>query len=334
MVATIAFGMGINKPDIRFVAHLNLPKTLEGYYQETGRAGRDGESADAWMVYSMADIVLMRQMLESSPGDNDFKGIQYKKMEAMLGYCETAKCRRHVLLGYFGENFPDTCGRCDTCLGNVEVSDGTLVAQKALSCAYRTGQMFGANYLIDVLMGKDTLKIRNYGHDKISTYGIGGELSAYEWKSVFRQLVAAGLLKMDMSKKGGLRLSAKCGPILRGKETFGLRKDPPPIKKTARRKTSRVLPDTPGKEMQIDVQFDQDLWERLRSLRLELARKFSLPAYTIFHDSTLKELANRLPVTLEEMMNISGIGQAKLDKYGELFLEVIKQYGEGKGLSS
>ena len=330
MVATIAFGMGINKPDIRFVAHLNLPRTLEGYYQETGRAGRDGESADAWMVYSLADIVMLRQILEESPGGEDFKAIQYRKMDAMLGYAETARCRRQVLLGYFGETFPDACGNCDICLGNVEVVDGTLAAQKALSCAYRTGQVFGANHLIDVLLGKDTARVRSFAHDRVSTFGIGKELSVYEWKSVYRQLVAAGLMKVDMSRKGGLRLSAKCGPILKGEKTFEMRKDPVPVKKSARQKSPKSVLETDAKEDRGTFDFDPALWERLRSLRYELARKASIPAYTVFHDSTLREMVTRLPGTPDEMLTLSGVGQAKLEKYGELFLEAIEEYREGK----
>jgi ATP-dependent DNA helicase RecQ len=328
MVATIAFGMGINKPDIRFVAHLNLPRTLEGYYQETGRAGRDGEPADAWMIYSLADVVMLRQMLEGSPGDEHFKAIQYRKMEAMLGYSETARCRRQVLLGYFGESLPDPCGNCDTCLGNVEVVDGTLIAQKALSCAYRTGQRFGANHLIDVLLGRDTARIRSFGHDTVSTYGIGKELSEHEWRSVYRQLVAGGLMKVDMERKGGLKLSGRCHPVLRGHDVFELRKDPAPLrKKTAARSSKNVSYTETGDDRE-PFDFDPALWERLRSLRGELARKSSLPAYTVFHDSTLREMATRLPQTPEEFLTISGIGQAKLEKYGEIFLEEIRKYKE------
>jgi ATP-dependent DNA helicase RecQ len=328
MVATIAFGMGINKPDIRFVAHLSLPRTLEGYYQETGRAGRDGEPADAWMVYSLADIVMLRQILDDSPGNDDFKAIQYRKMEAMLGYSETARCRRQVLLGYFGETLADPCGNCDICLGNVEVVDGTVLAQKALSCAYRTGQLFGANHLIDVLLGKDTARIRAFGHDRVSTFGIGRELSTHEWRSVFRQLVAAGLMKADMGRKGGLRLSGRCHPVLRGEEVFELRRDPSPSTRKTRTKPARDIPEQePGAEAE-SFAFDPDLWERLRSLRGELARKSSLPAYTVFHNNTLREMATRLPQTLEEMLAISGVGQAKLDKYGEIFLEAIKKHKE------
>lgn len=331
MVATIAFGMGINKPDIRFVAHLNLPKTLEGYYQETGRAGRDGESADAWMIYSLADVIILRQMIESSQGDEQFKNIQHRKMEAMLGYCETTKCRRQVLLNYFGEDFVGPCGTCDTCRGKVEAFDGTLLAQKALSCVYRTGQMFGANYLIDVLTGKETERIRSFGHDKVSTFGIGKELSAIEWKSVFRQLAAAGLLHIDMESKGGFRLSSRCRPVLRGEQTFELRKDPVPVRKKTKQRRIASAPDPIKREDgAAREQYGHDLWERLRSLRLELARRLSLPAYVIFHDRTLKELTDVLPDTLEEMATITGIGQKKLDAYGQQFLEVIKRYREEK----
>ncbi|HNT69888.1 MAG TPA: DNA helicase RecQ [Syntrophorhabdaceae bacterium] len=327
MVATIAFGMGINKPDIRFVAHLNLPKTLEGYYQETGRAGRDGERADAWMIYSLADVIILRQMIESSQGDDRFKNIQHRKMEAMLGYCETTKCRRQVLLTYFGEDFVGPCGTCDTCRGKAETFDGTLLAQKALSCVYRTGQMFGANYLIDVLTGKGTERIRYFGHDKVSTFGIGKELSAIEWKSVFRQLAAAGLLHVDMESKGGFRLSSRCRPVLRGEQVFELRKDPVPVRKKAKQRRMASAPDPIKKEDgAAREQYSHDLWERLRSLRLELARRLSLPAYVIFHDRTLKELADVLPDSLEEMANITGIGQKKLEAYGQQFLEVIKRY--------
>ncbi len=331
MVATIAFGMGINKPDIRFVAHLNLPKTLEGYYQETGRAGRDGESADAWMIYSLADVIILRQMIQSSQGDDQFKNIQHRKMEAMLGYCETTKCRRQVLLNYFGEDFAGPCGTCDTCQGKVETFDGTLLAQKALSCVYRTGQMFGANYLIDVLTGKETERIRSFRHNKVSTFGIGKELSGIEWKSVFRQLAAAGLLHVDMESKGGFRLSSRCRPVLRGEQNFELRKDPAPVRKKAKRRDRASAQDSIKQEDGATLkQYRPDLWERLRSLRLELARKLSLPAYVIFHDRTLKELADVLPDSLEEMANITGIGQKKLDAYGQQFLEVIKKYKEEK----
>jgi len=332
MVATIAFGMGIDKPDIRFVAHLNLPKTLESYYQETGRAGRDGEAADAWMVYSLADVIVLRQMLETSEGDEQFKRIQRTKMEAMLGYCETTKCRRQVLLNYFGEQRLEKCGNCDVCEGRIETWDGTLVAQKALSCVYRTGQMFGTAYLIDVLLGKDSERIRHFGHNTVSTFGIGKELTEIEWKSVFRQLVAAGMLKVDIGGRGGFKLSPTCRPVLRGEKKFELRKDPVPVKNKTRltvekgrivigKEKGRALPEI----------YQNELWEELRLLRLEIARSQSVPPYVIFHDKTMKELVAVLPDSLEEMKNISGIGQRKIEMYGKQFLKVIREYKEKPG---
>ena len=327
MVATIAFGMGIDKPDIRFVAHLNIPKTLEGYYQETGRAGRDGEAADAWMLYSLSDVVLLSRMIEGSQGDEQFKSIQHRKMEAMLGYCETTRCRRQVLLGYFGEEHGGLCANCDTCHGKVETWDGTHVVRQALSCVFRTGQRFGASYLIDVLLGKQSERIRGFGHDKVSTFGIGRELTEMQWKSVFRQLAAAGMITSSLESKGGLKLAAKSRPILRGEESFQLRKDAAPPTKTTGKKSAKVQQGQRMRGISSDMEdIRADLWEELRSLRAEIARQHSLPAYVVFHDSTLKEIARRLPDSLEEMGNISGIGQKKLYMYGESFLETIAQY--------
>ncbi|SPF33921.1 ATP-dependent DNA helicase RecQ [Syntrophobacter sp. SbD1] len=322
MVATIAFGMGIDKPDVRFVAHMDLPKTLEGYYQETGRAGRDGQRADAWMAYSLADVVTLRRMLDASDGDDKFKRIQQRKMEAVLGFCETTKCRRQVLLAYFGEELSRPCGYCDTCAGKVDTWDGTIVAQKALSCVYRTGQRFGAAYLTDVLLGKDDERICSFGHDLVSTFGIGAELSEREWKSVFRQLVAAGLLSIDIDGKGGFRLSPLSRPVLRGEQKFELRKDPVPIK-------SKKAPKP--KNERIDLPADStstELWEKLRALRLDIAKKQSIAPFIIFHDSTLKEMVKYLPRSLEEMKEISGIGQRKLELYGEEFLALIQEHLE------
>ena len=292
MVATIAFGMGIDKPDVRFVAHLDLPKTLEGYYQETGRAGRDGDPADAWMVYSLADIIGLRRLLDLSDADEQFKMIQQRKMEAMLGYAECPDCRRQVLLAYFGEELSDPCGYCDTCTGKVETWDGTIVAQKALSCVYRTGQKFGAIYLIDVLLGNSNDRIKSFGHDRISTFGIGTELSEKEWKSVFRQMVASGLLKVDIEGKGGFQLTPKSRPIIKGEQKFLVRRDP--VSDTKKVSSSRKdhrddLPLTPESEQ---------LWEKVRALRLELAREQNIPAFVIFHDSTVKELVETCPAAL------------------------------------
>jgi ATP-dependent DNA helicase RecQ len=333
MVATIAFGMGIDKPDIRFVAHLNIPKTLEGYYQETGRAGRDGEAADAWMLYSLSDVVLLSRMIEGSQGDEQFKSIQHRKMEAMLGYCETTRCRRQVLLGYFDEEHGGLCANCDTCHGKVETWDGTHVVRQALSCVFRTGQRFGVSYLIDVLLGKQTERIRGFGHDQVSTFGIGRELTEIQWKSVFRQLAAAGMVTSSLESKGGLKLAAKSRPILRGEEAFQLRKDEAPAVKSTGKKTTRVQRGQKMRGIYSDMEdIRMDLWEELRSLRAQIARQHSLPAYVVFHDSTLKEIARRLPDSLEEMGNISGIGQKKLYMYGEKFIEVIAQYKKNRRL--
>lgn len=327
MVATIAFGMGINKPDIRFVAHLNLPKTLENYYQETGRAGRDGEDAEAWMIYGLSDVAQLQQMIDDSQGDDQFKRIQYKKMEAMLGYCESAHCRRQQLLGYFGEEPAGPCGNCDLCIDGVETVDGSAIARKALSCVHGTGQMFGTNYLIDVLTGKYTERIGRFGHDRIPAYAAGKELSALEWKSVFRQLVAARLLKVDMERKGGLRLTSRCKPVLSGEQEFLLRKDPVAAGKPGeRRKKKEGRSRAAGNKTAVRGECHNGLLERLKSLRLELAQKKSFPAYVIFHNSTLIEFATTLPDSLEEMESVHGVGRKKLERYGEAFLDVIKKY--------
>lgn len=326
MVATIAFGMGINKPDIRYIAHLNLPRTLENYYQETGRAGRDGEPAEAWMIYGLQDLAVLQQMIDGSRGEEEFKRIQYRKMEAMLGYCESGHCRRQVLLGYFGEKLDGPCGNCDVCIKGVETVDGTLAARMALSCAFRTGQRFGVNYLIDVLLGRSNERIKGFGHDGLSVHGIGKELSASEWKSVFRQLVAARFLKVDLENKGGLRLTAHCRPVLTGKETFLLRKD----------RVTEVKPREPGKRLagasgiadrsSGPHMYHEELFERLKTARYELARKQSLPAYVIFHNRTLTGFATFLPDSLAQMRNITGVGETKLERYGELFLDIIREY--------
>jgi ATP-dependent DNA helicase RecQ len=315
MVATIAFGMGIDKPDVRFVAHLDLPKSLEAYYQETGRAGRDGNEAMAWMVYSLSDLVLLRKMMESSEAEAQFKRIEKLKLDALLGYCETTRCRRQVLLGYFGEKLAEPCGNCDTCLEPVTTWDGTEAARKALSCVFRTGQRFGANYLIDILLGRDNTRIRHLNHDELSTYGIGSELTADEWQSVFRQLIAADLLSVDLDGYGGFRLTNKCKPVLKGEQQVLFRRDP--VRKNRKAGKQVVLPGS--REFAVD----EKVWQKLKKLRYDLALEQDVPAYIILHDSTLQEMIRLQPKTLAELGRIAGIGEKKLNRYGAAFLNAL-----------
>lgn len=324
IVATVAFGMGIDKPDVRFVVHMGMPQSMEAYYQETGRAGRDGNPADAWMLYGLSDIVMLRRMADESSGNAHFKRVRKQKAESMLGYCESTYCRRHLLLRYFGEDYPKDCGNCDVCLGMVESWDGSLAAQKALSCVYRTGQSFGAAHLTDVLLGISNEKVLRFRHDRVSTFGIGTEHSADEWKSIIRQLAAAGFLYTDVEKKGGFALSPQSRPVLRGEQKVVFRKDTVPrkIPRPAKKKIGEDITDP----------FDLELWEKLRELRREMARASDIPPYAVFQDTTLRAIIDSLPRTLTEMGEIQGIGRKKQERYGPAFLEVIQTHIREKGL--
>ena len=318
MVATVAFGMGIDKPNVRFVAHLDLPKSLESYYQETGRAGRDGLPANAWMAYGLGDVVSMRKMLDSGDAPEQRKQVERQKLDALLGFCESTACRHQTLLRYFGEQHSGDCGQCDNCLQPVDTWDATQAAQMALSCVYRTGQRFGVVHLIDVLLGKVTPRVAQFSHQALSTFGIGKELSQQQWSSVFRQLVAGGFLEADIEAYGGLKLTTLSRPVLRSETEVWLRRDNEVVK----RKVSKVGRGANAKEAYVAVSEDP-LWYLLKDKRTELAREQGVPPYLIFHDSTLLEFLNRRPTNLSQMANISGVGQAKLERYGEAFLQVL-----------
>jgi ATP-dependent DNA helicase RecQ len=317
IVATIAFGMGIDKPNVRFVAHLDLPKSVEAYYQETGRAGRDGLPANAWMAYGLQDVITLRRMLGDSNADSAHKRLELHKLDAMLALCEQVHCRRQALLAYFGDHLEQPCNNCDTCLETVETWDGTLVAQQALSCIYRTGQRFGVGYLIEVLRGKATERIINAAHDKQSTFGIGKDLDEQQWSSVFRQLVARGLVAVNFEHFGILQLTDSCRPILRGEQQLILRKDIKPEKSKLGKKTSsRATHATSNTE----------LWDALRAKRREIADEQDIPPYLIFHDATLMAMLEAKPGNRQQLALISGVGVRKLELYGDQFLAVISNH--------
>jgi ATP-dependent DNA helicase RecQ len=324
MVATVAFGMGIDKPNVRFVAHLDLPKSMEGYYQETGRAGRDGLPANAWMAYGLGDVVSMRQMLLSGDAPEERKRVELQKLDALLGFCESTTCRHQTILRYFGEEHPGDCGECDNCLSPVDTWDATKAAQMALSCIYRTGQRFGVVHLIDVLLGKLTPKVEQFNHQQLSTFGIGKDLAQQQWSGVYRQLVAAGFINVDIEGYGGLQLAEAARPVLKGEQEVWLRRDAEP----AKRKSSKAERGSRLREAFAGAN-DDPLWLALKAKRTELAREQGVPPYVIFHDSTLLEILNRKPQTLEEMGQISGVGQAKLAKYGDAFLQVVEDVANG-----
>ncbi len=321
MVATIAFGMGIDKPDVRFVAHMDMPKSFEAYYQETGRAGRDGLPADAFMVYGLQDVALLRRLMDESTAPEEVRRVESKKLEALLGYCETARCRRQVMLEYFGEDI-EACGNCDTCLEPVEVVDGTREARLALSAIHRCGQSFGTRHIIDVLSGKATEKAQRRRHDRLKVFGLGSDLSERQWQGVLRQLVALGLIRVDLENHSVLRLgpTERVLPVLREEARVTLRRE------QERRARTRKADRQAGSSTDFTGE-DQRLFEELRAKRREIAGAQGVPAYVVFNDATLVEFVRCRPRNEAEFGEISGVGQSKLARYGATFLEVISRAG-------
>ena len=323
MVATIAFGMGIDKPDVRFVAHLDLPKSLEGYYQETGRAGRDGLPSEAWMTYGLADVVTLSQFIAKSDAAEERKRVERSKLDALIGYAESIGCRRRQLLSYFGETPAGACGNCDNCLDPPQTWDATVAAQKALSCVYRTGQRFGTRHLIDVLRGIDGEKVSKFDHDRLSTFGIGAEFDDRQWGAIFRQLVAGGFLAPDDEGFGTLRLVDASRPVLRGEVEVRMRHVANKVERRAKKKTVRSERKTQALEI---APHESRLWESLRNTRARLAKEQGVPAYRIFADATLLQMLREQPQSLSELATISGVGEMKLARYGEEFLGTLTAF--------
>ena len=326
MVATIAFGMGIDKPDVRFVGHLSLPKSVEAYYQETGRAGRDGEPADAWMAYGLSDVAMLRQWISSSEAGDDRKRVETQKLDALLGLTELTRCRRQVLLAYFGETAREPCGNCDNCLNPPATVDGTEAARKALSAIYRTGERFGVGYVIEVLRGGTTdERIARNGHDKLAVFGIGKEFGDQEWRGLFRQLTVQGFIMVDMERHGAIRLTEACRPLLRGEAAFSMRKDArPAMGKAVRATRERRVGKTGGAAATVaPASGDEALVSALRALRSELASEGNVPPYVIFHDRTMHELAAKKPLSAGALHGITGLGEVKIARYGSAIVEVM-----------